>query len=142
MQSWRVCAQRLRCAVCARERKQKPCGSGGVRSSPGGPGAYKRTPRSSSSGEEHLEGTVEIDPKSSSFFFCRRLPEIDGFLLFLLHLGERRHPDLEKVSILTCAKNSGQRKCTVNNAAFILAPLPGRPVSNGLSSEDFGKMQN
>ncbi|MQM03670.1 hypothetical protein Taro_036458, partial [Colocasia esculenta] len=34
---------------------------------------------------------------------------------------------LEKVSILACAKNSRQRKCTINNAAFILAPLPGRP---------------
>ncbi|MQM06484.1 hypothetical protein Taro_039308 [Colocasia esculenta] len=31
-----------------------------------------------------------------------------------------------QVSILICARNSRQRKCTINNAAFILAPLPGR----------------
>ncbi|MQM16337.1 hypothetical protein Taro_049288 [Colocasia esculenta] len=33
---------------------------------------------------------------------------------------------LEKVSILIRARNSRQRKCTINNDAFILAPLPGR----------------
>ncbi|MQL92274.1 hypothetical protein Taro_024894 [Colocasia esculenta] len=33
---------------------------------------------------------------------------------------------LEKVSILMCAKNSRQRKCTINHVAFILAPLLGR----------------
>ncbi|MQL69702.1 hypothetical protein Taro_002009 [Colocasia esculenta] len=42
---------------------------------------------------------------------------------------------LEKVSILRCAKNSRQRKCTINNAAFTLAPLPGRHLHKKWSME-------
>ncbi|MQM18195.1 hypothetical protein Taro_051182 [Colocasia esculenta] len=82
--------------------------------------------------QEAPGGSQEFDVASDislfDLFFIPRTINSELELAFVrnFQFWIEHSESLEKVNILICAKNSRQKKCTVNNAAFILAPLPGR----------------